>query len=106
MKKIGVRPSIFLYNRIMDALVKTSHLNLAISVYNDFKEDGLVEDCVTFMILIKGFCKAGRIDEVFNPLGRMRNNLYKPDVFTYTTMVKVLVSERKLESCLRVWEEM
>ncbi|CAI9765003.1 unnamed protein product [Fraxinus pennsylvanica] len=106
MKKFGVKPRVFLYNRIMDALVKTDHLDLAISVYNDFKEDGLVEESVTFMILIKGLCKAGRMDEVFDLLGRMRNNLCKPDVFAYTAMVKVLVSEGNLESCLRVWEEM
>ncbi|KAL2478402.1 Pentatricopeptide repeat-containing protein [Forsythia ovata] len=106
MKKFGVKPRVFLYNRIMDALVKTDHLDLAISVYNDFKEDGLVEESVTFMILIKGFCKAGRMDEVFDLLDRMRNNLCKPDVFAYTAMVKVLVSEGNLESCLRVWEEM
>ncbi|KAL2512905.1 Pentatricopeptide repeat-containing protein [Abeliophyllum distichum] len=91
MKKFGVQPRVFLYNRIMDALVKTSHLNLAISVYNDFKEDGLVEESVTFMILIKGFCKAGRIDEVFDLLGRMKNNLCKLDVFAYTAMLKVLI---------------
>ncbi|KAG8363665.1 hypothetical protein BUALT_Bualt19G0046100 [Buddleja alternifolia] len=36
MKKFGVKPRVFLYNRIMDALVKTGHLDLAISVYDDF----------------------------------------------------------------------
>lgn len=106
MKKFGVKPRVFLYNRIIDALVKTDHLDLALSVYSDFREDGLVEETVTFMILIKGLCKAGRIDEMLEILGQMRTNLCKPDVFAYTAMVRVLVPEGNLDGCLMVWEEM
>ncbi|KAL8542177.1 hypothetical protein ACS0TY_003150 [Phlomoides rotata] len=106
MKKYGVKPRVFLYNRIMDALVKTDHLDLAMSVYEDFKGDGLVEENMTFMILIKGLCKAGRMDEMFELLDQMRKNRSKPDVFAYTAMVKVLVSEGNLDGCLKVWEEM
>lgn len=106
MKKFRVKPRVFLYNRIMDVLMKTNHMDLALSVYQDFKEDGLVEESVTFMILIKGLCKAGQIDEMFEILGKMRGRLCKPDVFAYTAMVRVLVLERNLDGCLRVWEEM
>ncbi|KAF9615669.1 hypothetical protein IFM89_026023 [Coptis chinensis] len=93
MKKFGIKPRVFLYNRVMDALVKTDHLDLALAVYEDFKEDGLVEESVTFMILIKGLCREGRIDEAFELLGRMRENLCKPDVFTYTAMIRVLIAK-------------
>ncbi|GAB2295256.1 hypothetical protein Dimus_029450 [Dionaea muscipula] len=106
MKKFGVKPRVFLYNRVMDALVKTGHLDLAMAVYRDFKRDGFWEDSVTFMILIKGLCKEGRIDEMFDLLGRMRVTLCKPDVFAYTAMVRVLVAEGNLDGCLKVWEEM
>ncbi|KZV19586.1 pentatricopeptide repeat-containing protein [Dorcoceras hygrometricum] len=106
MKKYEVKPRVFLYNRIMDALVKTDHLDLALSVYNDFKKDGLTEDNVTFMILIKGLCKTGRLDEMFDLLDQMRKNLCKPDVFAYTAMIRVLVLKGDLEGCLRVWREM
>ncbi|XP_048235737.1 pentatricopeptide repeat-containing protein At4g20740 [Ricinus communis] len=106
MKKFGVKPRAFLYNRIMDALIKTAHLDLALVVYDDFKSDGLVEDSVTYMILIKGLCKFGRIDEMLEVLGKMRANLCKPDVFAYTAMVKVLIGQGNLDGCLQVWEEM
>ncbi|XP_071737296.1 pentatricopeptide repeat-containing protein At4g20740 [Rutidosis leptorrhynchoides] len=105
MKKFGVKPRVFLYNRIMDSLVKTGHLDLSLSVYNDFKKDGLIEEGITFMILIKGFCKSGRVEEAIELLNRMRK-LCKPDVFAYTAMIKILVSEGNLNGCLRVWEEM
>jgi pentatricopeptide repeat protein len=106
MKKFGIKPRVFLSNRIIDALVKTGHVDLALSVYEDLRDDGLVEESVTFMILIKGLCKAGRIDEMLEVLGRMRTNLCKPDVFAYTAMVRVLVSQGNLDACLTIWEEM
>lgn len=105
MKKFGVKPRVFLYNRIMDALVKTGHLDLSMSVYSDFKNDGLIEEGVTFMILIKGLCKAGRVEESLKLLDKMRK-LCKPDVFAYTAMIRILVSEGNLDGCLRVWQEM
>ncbi|KAM0069023.1 putative tetratricopeptide-like helical domain superfamily [Helianthus debilis subsp. tardiflorus] len=105
MLKFGVKPRVFLYNRIMDALVKTGHVDLCMSVYNDFKKGGLVEEGVTFMILIKGLCKAGRVEEAIGLLDRMRK-LCKPDVFAYTAMIRILVSEEDLDGCLRVWKEM
>ncbi|MED6182926.1 hypothetical protein PIB30_033243 [Stylosanthes scabra] len=72
-KKFGVKPRAFFYNRVMDEFVKTDHLDLALSVYDDFREDGLVEE---------------------------------PDVFAYTTLVRMLVPGGNLDGCLRVWAEM
>ncbi|KAF3794729.1 Pentatricopeptide repeat-containing protein [Nymphaea thermarum] len=106
MKKFGCKPSVFIYNRILDALVKSQHLDLALGVYGDFKNDGCVEESITFMILIKGLCKAGRIDEAFEILDRMRRNLCKPDVFAYTAMIRTLVRAENLDGSWRVWEEM
>lgn len=106
MKKFGFKPSVFLYNRIMDALMKCGYFDLALAVYDDFKEDGLVEERTTFMVLVKGLCKAGRIEEMLEILGRMRDDLCKPDVFAYTAMIKTLVSEGNMDGSLRVWEEM
>ncbi|KAL5543653.1 hypothetical protein UlMin_007437 [Ulmus minor] len=104
--KFGIKPRVFLFNRIIDALLKTGYLYLGLSVYEDFRDAGLVKESVTFMILIKGLCKCGKIEEMLEILGRMRVNLCKPDVFAYTAMVRVLVSEGNLDEGLRVWEEM
>ncbi|KAG2249157.1 hypothetical protein Bca52824_088785 [Brassica carinata] len=106
MNKFGFKPSVFLYNRIMDALMKCGYFDLALAVYDDFREDGLVEERTTFMILVKGLCKAGRMEEMLEIVQRMRDNLCKPDVFAYTAMIKTLVSEGNVDGSLRVWEEM
>ncbi|KAJ4846952.1 hypothetical protein Tsubulata_011101 [Turnera subulata] len=106
MKRFGVKPRVFLFNRIMDSLVKTGYLDLALAVYDDFRREGLAEESVTYMILIKGLCRAGRVEEMLEVLGRMRAALCKPDVFAYTAMVRALVGEGNLDGGLRVWEEM
>ncbi|XAR48826.1 hypothetical protein NMG60_11031783 [Bertholletia excelsa] len=106
MKKFGVKPRVFLYNRVMDALVRTGHLDLALLVYDDFRADGLVEETVTYMILVKGLCEAGNIDEMLGLLDQMRGTLCKPDIFAYTAMIRVLVEEGRLDGCSKVWEEM
>ncbi|KAL4632676.1 hypothetical protein ACB092_04G068200 [Castanea dentata] len=92
--------------QIIDALMRNGLVDLAVSVYDDFRNDGLVEESVTFMVLIKGLCKVGRIDEMLKVLSKMRENLCTPDVFAYTAMVRVLVEAGNLDGCLRVWEEM
>ncbi|CAN1813813.1 Pentatricopeptide repeat-containing protein At4g20740 [Linum perenne] len=106
MKKFGVKPRVFLYNRVLDALIRTGYLDLALSVYDDFRSDGLVEESVTYMILIKGLCKAGRIVQMKEFLSRMRDNVCKPDVFAYTAMIRVMIGEGNLDGCLEVWDEM
>ncbi|KAG0496060.1 hypothetical protein HPP92_000751 [Vanilla planifolia] len=106
--RFGVSPSrTFLYNRIIDALVRCGRLDLALAVYDDLRaDDGLKADAVTFTTISKGLCNAGRIDELIDLLDRMRCEVCRPDVFAYTAMVKILVSLGNLDGCLRVWEEM
>ncbi|MQL72404.1 hypothetical protein Taro_004737 [Colocasia esculenta] len=104
--KFKLTPRVFLYNRIMEALVRTGHLTLALSVYRDFKADGLKEESVTFMVLAKGLCKDGRVEEALELLRRMREELCRPDVFAYTAMLKALMGEGRLDGCLQLWEEM
>lgn len=105
-RKFGIKPRVYLYNRIIDALIRTRNLELGLRVYKDFRKDGLKEDGVTFMIVAKGLCKEGKVDQVLEVLGRMRSECCKPDVFAYTAMVKLLVGEGYLDGCLRIWEEM
>lgn len=106
--RFGVSPRrTFLYNRIIDALVSCGRLDLALEVYDDLRaDDGLKEDAVTFTIICKGFCRAGRIDELVDLIARMRNEVCRPDVFAYTAMVKILISQGNVDGGLRVWNEM
>ena len=81
IKKFNVKPRVFLYDRIIDAFMRNEYVDLAVLVYDDFRNDGLVEESVTFMVLIKRLCKVRRIDEMLKVLSKMRENLCMSDVF-------------------------
>ncbi|KAK8952965.1 Pentatricopeptide repeat-containing protein [Platanthera guangdongensis] len=106
--EFGVSPGrTFLYNRIIDSLVNCGRLDLGLAVYDDLRSDeGLKEDAVTFTIICKGFCRAGRIDELIHLLDRMRSEVCRPDLFAYTAMIKILTAEGNLDGSLRIWDEM
>ncbi|ERN13178.1 hypothetical protein AMTRI_Chr11g150270 [Amborella trichopoda] len=106
MREFGCKPSVFVINRVMDALIRTEHIDLAMAVFEDIDRDGLVPEGISFMILVKGLCREGRLDEAFTLLGQMREKACKPDVFAYTAMLKALVSSENFNGCWKVWEEM
>ncbi|KAJ1692185.1 hypothetical protein LUZ63_008883 [Rhynchospora breviuscula] len=103
----GIKPRVFLYNRLFEALIRKGHVDQALSVYNnEFREDGLKEEAITFTILVKGLSRAGRVEEVVELLERMRSQVCKPDVFAYTAMVKLMADRGNMDGCLRIWDEM
>ncbi|KAM0947864.1 putative tetratricopeptide-like helical domain superfamily [Dioscorea sansibarensis] len=102
----NIRPRVFLYNRILDSLIRTDHLDLALSVYDDMIRNDVKEEPITFTILAKGLCKAGRITAALDLLEKMRRDVCKPDVFAYTAMVKVLAAQGNLDGCLEVWNQL
>ncbi|RVX00395.1 Pentatricopeptide repeat-containing protein [Vitis vinifera] len=108
MKKFGIKPRVFLYNRIMDGLVKTGHLDLAMSVYEDFKEDGLVEESVTYMIWLKGYVLVaeGNLDGCLRVWEEMRKDKVEPDVMAYTTLVAALCNGNRVGEGFELFKEM
>lgn len=105
-RKFKLTPRVFFYNRVMEALVRTGHLELALSVHRSFSEDGLREEAVTFMVLAKGLCKVGRVEEALKLVGRMKAELCSPDVFAYTAMLKLLAAGGHVDGCLKLWAVM
>uniref|UniRef100_A0A7N2MSG5 Pentatricopeptide repeat-containing protein n=1 Tax=Quercus lobata TaxID=97700 RepID=A0A7N2MSG5_QUELO len=100
MKKFNVKPWVFLYDRIINALMRNGYVDLVVSVYDDFRNDGLVEKSVTFMVLIKGLCKVERIDEM------LKKDKVEPDTMVYTTLVTVLCKCGRVEKGYELFREM
>ncbi|KAI6680755.1 hypothetical protein NL676_034636 [Syzygium grande] len=95
MKKFGVKPRVFLYDKIIDGLARTDHLDLALSVYDDFRDDGLVEDPVTFMILIKGLC--GKVKSACGLLKDLIDSGYRADLRIYNSLIEDLCNVKQVD---------
>ncbi|XP_078158495.1 pentatricopeptide repeat (PPR-like) superfamily protein [Carex rostrata] len=105
--EFGIKPRVFLYNRLFEALIRKGHVDQALSVYNnEFREDGLKEEAITFTIIVKGLSRVGRVEEVVDMLEQMRSRVCKPDLFAYTAMVKLMADRGNMDGCLRIWDEM
>ena len=61
MRLAGVEPSRLTYNCLLDGLVNAGLLDTAINVFDAMStEDRVRPDVVSYNILIKGYCRAGR----------------------------------------------
>jgi len=61
---------------------------------------------VTFAIVVRALAHAGMTDRLLEMIGRMRNEVCRPDVFVYTALVKTMVRRGYMDGCISVWEEM
>lgn len=61
---------------------------------------------VTFAIMVRALARAGITGRLLEMIGRMRDEVCRPDVFVYTALIKTMVRRGHMEGCIRVWEEM
>lgn len=61
---------------------------------------------VTFAIIVRALGHAGMTERILEMIGRMRDEVCRPDVFVYTALVKTMMRRGHIEGCIRVWEEM
>ncbi|XP_078446976.1 pentatricopeptide repeat (PPR-like) superfamily protein [Wolffia australiana] len=104
--KFKLRPGVFFYNRVLAALAGAGLVDRATAVHRSLLEDGLKEDAMTFMVLAKGLCRAGRVPAALEVLGKMRAELCRPDVFAYTALLKLAAAAGAADGCRRIWAAM
>jgi len=78
----------------------------ALKLFDEMSEGGVQPIPVTFAIVVRALAHAGMTDRLLEMIGRMRNEVCRPDVFVYTALVKTMVRRGYMDGCIRVWEEM
>ncbi|KAL2926216.1 hypothetical protein RDABS01_019362 [Bienertia sinuspersici] len=108
MKKFEVKPRVFLYNRIMDALVKTGHLDLAMSVYDDFKKDGSLSkpDIFAYTAMIRILVEEGNLDGCLKVWDEMERDKVVPDAMAYTTLISALCKGNRVYKAYEIFKSM
>jgi len=107
MQANGVEASEITFGTLLDACVSAKELDRAREVFDDLCTSGLqlnVVHCTTF---IKVFVGAGRLDEAAGVLHEMlRSPGVKPDLITYSTLVKAYSESGEVLSALKMLELM
>jgi pentatricopeptide repeat protein len=107
MLEKGLELSEITYGILLDASIRAKELDCAREVFSELCNSGLrlnVVHCTTFM---KGLIGAGRLDEAANVLDEMiQSPGVKPDLITYSTVVKAYAEAGNLPSALKLLTQM
>merc|ERR1719478_1701387 len=107
MSAKGLEASEITFGILLDACVGAKELDYARKVFDDLCSSGLrlnVVHCTTF---IKGLIGANKLDEAAGVLQEMaRSPGVKPDLITYSTIVKAYADSGNVTSAMNVLEMM
>ncbi|XXG78510.1 hypothetical protein AAC387_Pa08g2445 [Persea americana] len=78
----------------------------AYKLLKEFVDSGVVQDVITYNILINGFCKARKIDEAFKVFKELKLKGFSPDAVTYGALINGLLKVNREEDAFRVFERM
>ncbi|CAN0853888.1 Pentatricopeptide repeat-containing protein At2g06000 [Linum grandiflorum] len=90
LRGLGVPISPFVYNNLLNELVKLNQVHEAVRLFKDFLVLDSCPDTWTFNILIRGLCRVGEVDRAFEFLNDMRSFGCLPDIVTYNTLINGL----------------
>ncbi|XP_020262243.1 pentatricopeptide repeat-containing protein At1g09820-like [Asparagus officinalis] len=80
--------STFSLNPLLSSLIKTHHLNLAQSVFNQMLTSRkIAPNSITFNTMINGLCKSGKLTKAEDMIKDMKAWGVSPNVVTYNTLI-------------------
>eukprot|EP00929_Paragymnodinium_shiwhaense_P029747 TRINITY_DN16992_c0_g1_i4.p1 TRINITY_DN16992_c0_g1~~TRINITY_DN16992_c0_g1_i4.p1 ORF type:complete len:614 (-),score=108.24 TRINITY_DN16992_c0_g1_i4:86-1927(-) len=108
MRHQGVTPSSVTYGILLDGVINSTSASNAIGViFDQILTDGCQLNTVLCTTLIKGFTRAGELDRALEVYSLMKKNSEMlPDMVTYSTLIKGLCDDRRLETALQLLQEM
>ncbi|XP_014506945.1 pentatricopeptide repeat-containing protein At3g06430, chloroplastic [Vigna radiata var. radiata] len=95
------------YMKLIVLLGKSGQPHRAHQLFTTMIEEGLEPTPHLYTALLAAYCRSSLIDEAFSVLNEMKRlPLCQPDVFTYSTLIKVCVDAFKFDLVELLYEEM
>ncbi|XP_074331460.1 uncharacterized protein LOC141668461 isoform X2 [Apium graveolens] len=95
MLKMRPLPCDFHFNQLLTALVKMKQCEVAFSFFRDMCTLSIPINIFTFNIVINCCCHSDRLDCAFSLLAAIFKRGFVPDVVTYSTLIRGLLSQHK-----------
>lgn len=103
----GYFPSPYIYNPIIWSLCKSDQINPALAFFCSLKKKGLVQNVSSYTALVYGFCKQRLYKEALNCLNTIATDgCCYPNVRTYTTIIKSLCDNGRIQETLSLLGQM
>ncbi|XP_019187245.1 PREDICTED: pentatricopeptide repeat-containing protein At1g62670, mitochondrial-like [Ipomoea nil] len=103
----GSKPSISVYNQLMDALVKAKKdFKDVVYVYKEMVKGGIVPNTDTLNYLLEALLEADRVDSMLDQYRRMDRKGCKPNSRTFEIVLSGLVARDRVGESLVVLDQM
>ncbi|KAH0860102.1 hypothetical protein HID58_088363 [Brassica napus] len=99
-------PNQVTYGCFLDILTKgEGDMKRALELHDAILK-GLLANTATYNMLIRGFCRQGRMDEASELLTKMTGDGVSPDCITYTTMIYEFCRKSDVKKAIELWNSM
>lgn len=105
-KKYGLKPELQDYNRLLDTLSKSRHVERAQEVFDKWKNRRFTPDIKSYTILLEGWgqeCNFLRVNEVYR---EMMGDGFKPDVVSYGILINAYCKSKRYDEAVELYHEM
>ncbi|KAK4433832.1 Pentatricopeptide repeat-containing protein, chloroplastic [Sesamum alatum] len=100
------QPDVYTYSILIKACVDACRFELVDSLYDEMAERLITPNTVTQNIVLSGYGKAGKYEEMEKVLSRMlESTTSKPDVWTMNTVISLFGNEGQIEMMERWYEK-
>ncbi|KAK9672095.1 hypothetical protein RND81_12G076300 [Saponaria officinalis] len=100
------QPDVFSYSTLIKACVDTSRFDLVDALYVEMDERGILPNTVTQNIVLTGYGKAEKYDQMEKILSAMlQSSTSKPDVWTMNVILSVFGNKGQIELMERWYEK-
>ncbi|OWM63251.1 pentatricopeptide repeat-containing protein At3g06430, chloroplastic [Punica granatum] len=100
------QPDVFTYSTLIKVCVDSSRFDLVESLYEEMAERLIVPNTVTQNIVLSGYGKAGKYDQMERVLsGMLGSKESKPDVWTMNVILSVFGNKGQIEAMERWYEK-
>lgn len=107
MRRAQIMPNEMTFGILLDACIDDKQMDYARRVFSDLRESGLSLNVILYTTFIKGLVNAGELDEAMEILDEMcAKSTAKPDLVTFSTLVKAHASVGNVVDCARLLDRM
>ncbi|XP_073301452.1 uncharacterized protein [Primulina huaijiensis] len=105
-KRYGLKPDLQDYNRLLDTLSKSRHVEKAQELFDTWKNRKFVPDIKSYAVLLEGWgeiCNFLRLNEVYL---EMQGEGFEPDVVTYGILINAHCKAKRHDKAVALFHEM
>jgi len=107
MRAKNINPSQVTYGILLDCCINENKVDRARQVVDDMTAAGCPMNVVLYTTLIKGFARAGELQQAVDMYKKMRaDQNVSPDLITFSILIKANCDHGKLEEALSLLDEM